>query len=419
MESTGRHPLPTAEQWREYLETWSRLTLLLTLAGHLPDLYKTLDKFLCDRPWAEDTVRYYTEFETKGLSSSGFPKPAASEVPPGPDQQYSDTGTAAHLSPSERASQADGRIEIEIDSVSVSDAEDSDDYIMDDFSGVSHNLITASADLSTHRADNILQRSDKEDNEQQFSDLHNYVAEDTPTLGDTGRPETASGVPNRRPSTPPVLDSEAPEPEQTLDTEGSTNRAAYTRLTVKRDLTASEISRVTELLLRNSAPAFVLSNSQSISAAWASSVQAVTSRGVVSSTVAAIDEVHRLQGVNRTSPLPLRYSYLQLKNAIKDVENAASKNILKGIPRKRGYGDASLALDTYFHVKENSPGEILPRAKLYKYKRIGSRWSDLAGRRPIQLCIYSEAAETVVCVCPPYVAVDADPYKPELFNLIT
>lgn len=163
MESTGRYPLPTTEQWREYIETWSRLTLLLALAGHLPDLYQTLDKFLYDRPWAEDAVRYYTEFKTKGLSSSGFPKPAASEVPPGPDQQYSDTDTAVHLSPSERASQADGRTEIEIDSVSVSDSDHSDDYIMDDFSGVSHDLIADSADLSTHRADNVLQRSNEEE----------------------------------------------------------------------------------------------------------------------------------------------------------------------------------------------------------------------------------------------------------------
>jgi hypothetical protein len=44
---------------------------------------------------------------------------------------------------------------------------------------------------------------------------------------------------------------------------------------------------VAELLLRDNTLTFVLSNSHSISAAWASSIQAVGSRGVVDSMVAA------------------------------------------------------------------------------------------------------------------------------------
>ena len=69
-----------------------------------------------------------------------------------------------------------------------------------------------------------------------------------------------SRVPSRRSSSPPILDREAPAPEGTLDTEGLIDRAAPTQLGVKRDLTALEISPVTKLLLRDSAPAFVLSN---------------------------------------------------------------------------------------------------------------------------------------------------------------
>ena len=395
------------------------MTLLLILAGHLSDLYQTLDKFLYDRPWANDTLRYYTEFKTQGLSSSGFPKPAASKAPAGPDQQCSNTDAAVHFSPSERAPQADGRTEVEIDAVSVLDSEDSDDYIMDDFSGVPHELIADGADLSRHRAEKIIQRSDDEDNEELFYTSQNHVTGHAPTLEDARIPETVSLVLSRRSSSSPVLDSEAPAPEGTLGTEVLTDRAAYTRLGVRRDLTSSEISTAAELLLRDSAPAFVLSNSQSISAAWASSVQAVTSQGVVNSMVAAFDEVHRLNRESRGSHLPLRYSYVQLTNAIDDFKEAASKDIFVGIRRKKGYGNASLALDTYFHTKENAPGEIPSRKELSEYRRISSRWSDLAGRRPIQLCICSEAAETIMCACPPHLLLMLTLYKPEQFNLIT
>ena len=89
--------------------------------------------------------------------------------------------------------------------------------------------------------------------------------------------------------------------------------------------------------------------------------------------VAAVDEVHHLNRANQGSPLPLRYSYMQLKNAINDVKEAASKDIFVRIPRRKGYSNASLALDTYFHVKENAPSENPTRNELSEYKRISSR----------------------------------------------
>jgi hypothetical protein len=80
-------------------------------------------------------------------------------------------------------------------------------------------LITESADLSRHRADKILQISDDEDNEQPFSASHNGITGDSSTLGDAGIPETVwSRVPSPPSTTPPVLDSDSPPPEGTLDT---------------------------------------------------------------------------------------------------------------------------------------------------------------------------------------------------------
>jgi hypothetical protein len=54
--------------------------------------------------------------------------------------------------------------------------------------------------------------------------------------------------------------------------------------------------------------------------------------------------------------------------AIDDLKATASKDRLRGIRRKRGYSNASLAIDIYFDAKENTPGEILSRSTLSEYR---------------------------------------------------
>jgi hypothetical protein len=189
--------------------------------------------------------------------------------------------------------------------------------------------------------------------------------------------------------------------------------AAPARMSAKRDLTTTEISPVAKRLLKDNAISFVVSNSQSISAAWTASVQAATSHGVVQSMVAAFDEVHRLTQDDRGSYLSLRFSYVQLKYAIDDLKSAASKDRLRGIRRKRGYSNASLAIDVYIYAKSNTPSEILSRGTLSEYRRISSRWSDFAGRWPIQLCVYSETAETIMYAFLPLVLSILNLCKPE------
>jgi hypothetical protein len=73
--------------------------------------------------------------------------------------------------------------------------------------------------------------------------------------------------------------------------------------------------------------------------------------------VATFDEVHRLSKGDRGTHLSLRFSYVELKYAIDDLKATASKYRLRGIRRKGGYGNASLAIDIYFDAKENTPGE--------------------------------------------------------------
>jgi hypothetical protein len=155
---------------------------------------------------------------------------------------------------------------------------------MDDLFDVPPDLITESADLSGHHDETTIQTSDDEDNEQACPTSNCGGT----LLGDTSLPETVwSRVQSPSFTAPFALDSEA---EESLDTNALAvreDRGDAARLSVKRDLTATEISSVAELLLRDNTLTFVLSNSHSISAAWASSVQAVGSRGVVDSMVAA------------------------------------------------------------------------------------------------------------------------------------
>jgi hypothetical protein len=130
-------------------------------------------------------------------------------------------------------------------------------------------LIAESADLSRHRDDRTLQTSDDEDNQQPCP-----ISQSGGTVINTVLPETVwSRVQIPSFATPSALHSEARPPEETLDTKALAvrkDRAAPARLSVRGDLTATEISPVAELLLRDNALAFVLSNSQPISAAWAS-----------------------------------------------------------------------------------------------------------------------------------------------------
>jgi hypothetical protein len=139
-------------------------------------------------------------------------------------------------------------------------------------------------------------------------------------------------------------------------------------------------------------------NSQSISEAWVSSIQATTSDSIVEAIVAAFDEVHRLTKNKKSTRLSLRFSFVLLIHTI-DALKAATKERLHCLAqRKPGYSNASLAIDIYLNAKTNASEGDLSRVELSEYRRIGMRWSQIAGASPLQLSVYSDTAETIMCV---------------------
>jgi hypothetical protein len=296
-------------------------------------------------------------------------------------------------------SQADGRSDIEADTTVISDSEGSSDCSIDDLFDIPFDLIADSANLSKHRGYRTLRISNDANNKEPFSVSQIGGIGDPLTPREAALPETVGNRENPASAAHPILDSEARPPDGTVYTKALAvqgDSVAPARMSAKRDLTTTEISPIAKHLLKDNAISFVFSNSQSISAAWTASVQATTSHSVVQSMVAAFDKVHRLTQDDRGSYLSLRFSYMQLKYAIDDLKSAASKDRLRGIRRKQGYSNASLTIDVYIYAKSNTPGQILSRETLSEYRRISSHWSDFTGGWPIQLCVYSETAETIM-----------------------
>lgn len=192
----------------------------------------------------------------------------------------------------------------------------------------------------------------------------------------------------------------APSPEADTVSQTRTSRKNISgQLSVKRDLTATEIGSAAEILLRDNARSFFLCHSQSISPAWAASALAARGDGIVLSVVTAFDKVHRLTRDDRCKRLPLRFAHLQLNYTLDALYTAATKDRLRGlIQRKPGYSNASLAIDIYLNTKRNYPGKIPSRDRLSEYRQVSIRWPKLAGTSPLQLSVYLDIAETIMCV---------------------
>jgi hypothetical protein len=143
-----------------------------------------------------------------------------------------------------------------------------------------------------------------------------------------------------------------------------------------------------------------------------SPAQAVATGGVVRPLVAAFDEVHRLAKGGPGRRLSLRFSYIQLKCAIDALNETATKARLRGlVQRKRGYSNASLAIDIYLSAKRNDIDETLSRNDLSEYRRVSMRWSQLVRASPLQLSVYSDLAETIMYVSSGPTATDTKSLK--------
>jgi hypothetical protein len=191
-----------------------------------------------------------------------------------------------------------------------------------------------------------------------------------------------------------------PAPQDTLGQKFRKDRKNISvRLSVKSDLTAAEMGEVSKVLLLDNPVSFFSSNFQTISALWISLVQRATSGGVIHFIVTAFDEVHRLAKGGRGPRLPSRFSYLQLKYAFDALNAAVTRDRVRGLGRrKRGYSNASLAIDIYLNAKRNASGENLSRENLSEYRRVSTRWYQLIRTSLLQLSVYSDVAETIVYV---------------------
>ena len=142
----------------------------------------------------------------------------------------------------------------------------------------------------------------------------------------------------------------------------------------------------------------LLGNSQNISVAWTTSVWAMSLDGISVSIVAAFDRVDRFVKDDSISRFWSRFAYLQLKYAIDALKTAAATKdgLHRLVQRKKGYSNASLAIDLYLSAKRDTSGGTLSREKLSEYRRLSTRWAQLAEESPIQMSAYSDAAETIM-----------------------
>jgi hypothetical protein len=415
-----RIPVLSIEQQRHLHQLWMHITLALVLTGHSADLREALDSACGSpcrgQPWTDSAQRYVVGILSNILTGENEQLGSSLPVTPTPvprNTHQSPWGLDFDLSAGGDRPEDNYlcRGDIEADGT-ASDPEESDDCGMDDFFDVPLDLIAQSADLSHHR------------NDRQASDnMPSVELAHTSTTGKSASAD-ASSIPavSRQPESiatsayqsfdiatgPPVAEhyytgcaaENAPSPEADTVGQARTSRKNMSgRLSVKRDLTAAEIGSAAEVLLRDDARSFFLCHSQSISAAWAASALAARGDGIVPSVVAAFDEVHRLTRDDRCKRLPLRFAHLQLKYALDALHAAATKDRLR-VRRKPGYSNASLAIDIYLNTKRNHPGEIPSRDRLSEYRRVSTRWPQLAGTSPLQLSVYSDAAETIMCVTP-------------------
>lgn len=79
-----------------------------------------------------------------------------------------------------------------------------------------------------------------------------------------------------------------------------------------------------------------------------------------------------------------RFSYVQLKYAIDALNATATRDRLRGLARrKRGYSNASHAIDIYLNAKRDASGEPLARDNLSEYRRVSTRWYQLISISPL------------------------------------
>jgi hypothetical protein len=169
------------------------------------------------------------------------------------------------------------------------------------------------------------------------------------------------------------------------------------RLKIKQDLTPEEIGSVASSLITDESIPFFLNNHDHICDVWVFFLSTrATAQSAEDAVVAAFDVLYHIIGVG-DSRLLLRFAYVQLADAIDFLVNAVSMEQRTGRVRP-GCRDESVYIDVYLTAKGKPLNDKKLRDKLTGRKRIGVCLHQLISLSPLLLAVYSDDAESIVCV---------------------
>lgn len=174
------------------------------------------------------------------------------------------------------------------------------------------------------------------------------------------------------------------------------------RLSDKRDLIASQIPIVADLLVNRETMSNFLRNRHSICEnfkPFTISLSEICSNSLERSVITAFETVRELLSGNQVCRLVSRFASIQLSSLIDAYKAvAAAGRTQSNSSRRRGCGDATVAIELYLEAKRKISGEISERGRILGYCRTGRRWKALAGRAPILVFMFPNIAETIVYV---------------------
>lgn len=176
------------------------------------------------------------------------------------------------------------------------------------------------------------------------------------------------------------------------------------RVSDKRNLTPQQLPIVADLLVSRDAMAHFLQNRNSIRESmkpFSVSPLEIRSSSLERSVIAAFETVRELLNGNRVCRLFSRFASIGLISLIDAYKaTAADDRTQSDRSRRRGHGDATVAIDLYLQAMRKTPGKTSERSRVLAYCRSGRRWKMLAGRAPILVLMFPQIAETIVYVRP-------------------
>lgn len=315
------------------------------------------------------------------------------------------------------------------------DESDPDDIhnIYDDFCNVPRDLVNDAKDLSMYlypkylaasEGERYLTAKDKAESELDHApdDLDNDTGQSLGTSRSLAFPSASDQdhqldvLPDLGPSQDMTLDLEqgvgiddlnkvkatSSMPEPAPKRRKRSAKTGTLRISDKRNLTAPQIPIVADLLVNRETILDFLRNRHSICEnfqPFSLSLSEICSNSLERSVITAFETVQELLSGNRVCRLLSRFASIRLSSLIDTYKAvAATDRTQSNSGRRRGCGDATVAIELYLQAKRKISGEISERGRILGYCRTGRRWKALAGRAPILVFMFPGIAETIVYV---------------------